>query len=415
MRDSESCRGKWYNSLGMARGITGPIFAFLPIRLKSGREKLSGLYRFAAERGREVRVFDGITTACQLRTLISSWHPAGCLVEASFLGKDLAIADFAGVPTVFQGLDPCREGRGLFLVQQDPVAVVDMGAEELFRLGYRDCAYIGTPERYFWDRARRDVYAKAARARRIKFHDFDFAGHAVESKEGHERLKAFMQSLPKPCAVMVAADYLAATAISVCKSLALNVPGELAFVGIDDDELICENTRPKLTSVHPDFEKGGYLAAALLEERLLRPKLRPCVRTYGPNGITRRGSSARLCSDMRVNEALSFIREHCCEEIGIVEIAAAMKCGRRFAERHFCAATGRSILDALRAERLEHVFRLLRNPRQDLGSIPALCGYSSAAYLKTYFKRVTGLTMSAWRKRCGGLDGVVAKKNIYPS
>ena len=103
-----------------------------------------------------------------------------------------------------------------------------------------------------------------------------------------------------------------------------------------------------------------------------------------------------------MHAALAFIRERCCEDIGVPEVAAAMKCGRRFAERHFREATGQSVLEAIRGERLERVFRLLRNPRQDLGSIPALCGDSSSAYLKTYFKRVTGLTMGAWRKQAKG-------------
>ena len=393
--------------------VTGPLFAFLPIRLKSGREKLSGLYRFAAEHGREIKVFDGITTARELRTLIASWHPSGCLVEASFLGPDLSVADFSGVPTVFQGLDPKREGKGLFLVQQDPAAVANLAAEELFALGYRDCAYIGTPERYFWDTARRDVFARAAKAAKRRFHEFGVGGRGLESEENLAKLRAFLQGLPKPCAVMAAADYVAATALSVCKSLGLSVPGELAFVGVDDDELICENTRPKLTSVHPDFEQGGYLAAALLDERLAHPKLRPVVRSFGPDGITRRGSTARHYADARVNAALAFIRERCCEDIGVPEVAAAMKCGRRFAERHFREATGQSVLEAIRAERLERVFRLLRNPRQDLGSIPSLCGYSSSAYLKTYFKRVTGLTMGAWRKQAKGAAPSVSAGRIH--
>ena len=261
--------------------------------------------RFAAEHGREIKVFDGITTARELRTLIASWHPPGCLVEASFLGPNLSVADFSGVPTVFQGLDPKREGKGLFLVQQDPAAVANLAAEELFALGYRDCAYIGTPERYFWDTARRDVFARAAKAAKRRFHEF------------------------------------------------------------------------------------------------------------GPDGITRRGSTARHYADVRVNAALAYIREHCCEDIGVPEVAAAMKCGRRFAERHFREATGQSVLEAIRAERLERVFRLLRNPRQDLGAIPALCGYSSSAYLKTYFKRVTGLSMGAWRKQAKGAAPRVSAGRIH--
>ena len=58
------------------------------------------------------------------------------------------------------------------------------------------------------------------------------------------------------------------------------------------------------------------------------------------------------------------------------------------------------MLDAIRKTRLEKTFALLKNPRIPLDAIPFQCGYATApAYLKTYFKRVTGLTMSEWRKK----------------
>ena len=49
---------------------------------------------------------------------------------------------------------------------------------------------------------------------------------------------------------------------------------------------------------------------------------------------------------------------------------------------------------------LEKTFSLLKNPRIPLDAIPFQCGYAAApAYLKTYCKRVTGLTMRDWRKK----------------
>ncbi|MBO7683769.1 MAG: substrate-binding domain-containing protein, partial [Kiritimatiellae bacterium] len=39
----------------------------------------------------------------------------------------------------------------------------------------------------------------------------------------------------------------------------------MAVLGVDNDALICENARPRLSSVQPDFEEEGRLAAETLD------------------------------------------------------------------------------------------------------------------------------------------------------
>ena len=42
---------------------------------------------------------------------------------------------------------------------------------------------------------------------------------------------------------------------------AIDVPNDIAIVGVDDNESLCENTVPTLSSVRPDFQQGGRFAA----------------------------------------------------------------------------------------------------------------------------------------------------------
>ena len=96
---------------------------------------------------------------------------------------------------------------------------------------------------------------------------------------------------------------------------------------------------------------------------------------------------------------MAFVNAHGCERITIDDVAREMGVCRRMAERLFRQHVGISILDAIRKVRMETAFTLLRNDSVQIDAIPFQCGYAaSPSYLKTYFKRQTGLTMREWRE-----------------
>lgn len=99
-------------------------------------------------------------------------------------------------------------------------------------------------------------------------------------------------------------------------------------------------------------------------------------------------------------KALAYIRRHAFEpELKTDAIIREMGCSRRLADLRFREVTGRSIRDEIHAQRMEHAFDLLRDPRQAIGSIPNLCGYASTPFFKRLFKKTTGHTMREWRKQ----------------
>ena len=101
-----------------------------------------------------------------------------------------------------------------------------------------------------------------------------------------------------------------------------------------------------------------------------------------------------------MTKGMAFVTANACSKIAVSDVAAEMGCCGRLAESLFRKHTGASILDAIRKARLEKAFSLLKNPRIPLDAIPFQCGYeASPAYLKTYFKRITGLTMREWRRQ----------------
>ena len=85
------------------------------------------------------------------------------------------------------------------------------------------------------------------------------------------RLQKWILQLPRPCGVFGVNDLVCEIALSAATALEIAVPEDLAFVGADDDPLICETTIPSLTSVQPDFFQTGLVAAELLAERMEDP------------------------------------------------------------------------------------------------------------------------------------------------
>ncbi|MBR3922660.1 MAG: helix-turn-helix transcriptional regulator, partial [Kiritimatiellae bacterium] len=92
--------------------------------------------------------------------------------------------------------------------------------------------------------------------------------------------------------------------------------------------------------------------------------------------------------------------EHGCENISVADVAETMGCCGRLAEKLFRKHAKMSILDAIRKTRMDKVLYLLKNRAIPIDAIPFQCGYgASPAFLKTYFKKQTGMTMREWRNK----------------
>ena len=70
------------------------------------------------------------------------------------------------------------------------------------------------------------------------------------------------------------------------------------------------------------------------------------------------------------------------------------------AEMRFRDIVGHSVLDEIQAVRIAKAKELLSDPRRSLTSIADFCGFRNPNSLRKLFRQTTGLTLTAWRKRC---------------
>src|SRR5690606_6678540 len=81
-------------------------------------------------------------------------------------------------------------------------------------------------------------------------------------------LSQWLTSLPKPIALMACDDNQGQHITEACRHSKIRIPEEVAVLGVDNDEMICEFSDPPLSSIGQDAETGGYEAARLLHHKI---------------------------------------------------------------------------------------------------------------------------------------------------
>ena len=338
---------------------------------------------------------------------IEFWQPAGLVVDPGYALEALADKAAMRLPiVVWDGATSDFLPERCPKVVSDSDAIAEAAARELLHTGFSRFAYvpaIGDPP---YSRERATAFAAVMKEldRTVSVYqpEPEEAAITVRFREG---LARFLEAQEKPCGVFAANDPAAALVARTCAERGLRVPDDIALVGVDDSAEYCERGETSLTSIRVDIERGGYRAAEMLMamirrgSRVTRRGAAPVAR-YGVAQVVRRASTCVLrARDGRVSRAVEWIRLTACTPIDVGDVVSVMGCSRRLADLRFRQATGHTILDEIHARRLDEAKALLRRPDIPIGDIPARCGYVPGPCLGILFKRATGCTMRAWRKR----------------
>lgn len=374
------------------------IFFQYPWRL--WRERLAGIYRYAEHAGWHVQVLEYGRMTLPVAKALEFWRPDGCIVEGGYTElRDFRCEAFDSMPTVYCDPNPAHVKAPYDAVVHDSVITTTLAVNELFRIGSAQCGYVD----YFlpreWSARRARVMAKMARHAGIPFHEF-----VIRSCRDMESvlwaLRKWLVALPKPCGVLGANDQMAELVLQACARERIKTPEEIAVVGIDNDELLCMHAKPTLTSISPDFEQSGYLAAKLLDRRMKNAEAAAKVMRFGANHLVRRNSTTRFRHRASaIRAALDFIRENVASPISAADVCTRIGGSRSSAERLFREQTGHTIGEEILSARLSRAKGLLQKRKLPIAAIAAACGYQNDASLRRVFRRETGMSLREWRQR----------------
>ena len=294
----------------------------------------------------------------------------------------------------------CRPATIIGSIGCDNRQVGTAAADYFLEKGFSSFAYIGSATPLIWSEDRQSAFRSRLRNQRRVCRAFS----ETSGTPSHQRkvLSDWLANLPAQTAVFVANDALGQQVLNICANTGIAVPGRLAVLACDDEEIVCETALPTLSSIRLDTERIGFAAAEQMDRFFLdgqRPD-KPIRFLYGVSGISERASTrtVRLTDDPLVERARTYIRLNVGHSIRVKILAQALNVSQRSLEMHFRQTLGRSVRDEIADQQLEQTKLILSKDSLSLEEIAERCGYSSASHLCTFFKRRLGMTPGAWQR-----------------
>ena len=286
---------------------------------------------------------------------------------------------------------------GFSTLTGDYVKTGEIAAEFFIKRRFVNYAFLGVRD-IIWSEERAQGFRNA-----VKLHGGNYREYLVRTTpddEG-EQLIRWLNELPKPVALFCSDDEYALAASEYCRLARIKVPQEVAILGVDNDELICNIADPPLSSIVLDAEKGGYEVGRMLHEQEQESTgERPIfVISIKPGIIVQRGSTQQHnVEDKEVAKMLEYIDQNFTKEITTAEIFSKAFLCRRAAEIRFKKTTGTTVYKYLVDRRLDHLCSLLETTDLSLSECAARSGIFDINYLFHVFKKVKGCSPAAWRK-----------------
>ena len=215
-------------------------------------------------------------------------------------------------------------------------------------------------------------------------------------------LASWLSGLQMPIGILACNDIRAQQLINVCHDHQIQVPDEVAVVGVDNDDVICPLCLPPLTSVEPDTHRIGYEAAAMLDRMMSGEVLPAALHLVPARGVAVRSSTDSVpVDDTDFVKAYRYIRENACRGVSVQEVADAVPMCRRALERRMRNYLQRSPSDVIAGIRLARIKEFLETTSHPHKQIARLTGFQHDEHMAKFFKKHTGLPPGQYRKNHG--------------
>ena len=324
---------------------------------------------------------------------LESWQGDGiiALIKSQ---EDMDRVLILGLPTV--DVAGAIFHRNVARVLNDDRAIGSAAGNHLLLGSFQSYAYCGI-KGLEWAERREKGFSQSIAPYKVEKRYYESLGF-WESAASSEELKAWLRSLPSGSALLCCHDAAACKVSRACTQLGIAIPQQLAIMGIDSDEVLCELSHPTLSSIPLNVQELGVQAALMLEK--LWAGESPQELLLSPLALELRQSTNIVhCQDSDMEIAMMHIRRHSCSGLNVSELLDHLQLSRRSLEQRFKKAFSQSPLQAITQVKIDKAKELLWDHRLASQDIANQCGYQTMGCFYTAFKRATGCAPLEYRDR----------------
>ena len=293
----------------------------------------------------------------------------------------------SGIPLVLNNFPaqlPPPDLPHIAVLHNDEIGIGRKGAAFLCGRGrFRSFAYVPDSAKSWWSTYRQRGF-RLELARR---------GHKCRTfRSGKAQLADWLRSLEKPAAIMATNDVTGTRVIEACRNVGIKIPEQIAVLGVDNDEIVCDGVRPTLSSLHPNHVELARRAAEELDRIMDGRRKSAAQILIPPIGVVERMSTKKIPpAGALIKEALAFIEEHALEGITAADVAKRMKVSHSLLRLRFRTIYGKSVREQILDVRFAAVDRFLKETSHGLDVIAQKTGFSSANFLSHSYKARFGV------------------------
>jgi LacI family transcriptional regulator len=370
------------------------------------RELLRGISRYSRLYAQWV-YYPSMTHSLRDRSLaitlknILQWKPDGLILNFTDVMPKI-LENSTNIPTIFINYPTHQEATPLkTYVAADLQALALSGVRYLTGHGFKNyafCGYRDNPRSEEFSNHFCDLIAEQAYHTDI-YEQPKSRVNQYWDKEQHFLMR-WVQSLPKPVAIMANDDIRAQHLTVICKQLNLDIPFEVSILGCTNDELLCETTTPTLSSIAMNINRAGYEAARTLAAMMDHTHHNPANIIIEPTHVVSRISTEYLAvDDADTVTAMRYIRYNTYRDLQVNDIVEQTTVSRSVLETKFRQFTGRTINQEIGRVRSEQIGQMLVETDLSITEIAYATGFKNVEHIARYFKKEKKMSPRDYRKR----------------
>ena len=370
---------------GWTRGLLTGIAKYSRFNNPNGMYRLSQFY-WRPEHRRNKKEIE------KLR----DWQPDGIITREIHLIEEIIKL---GVPVI--GADCLDMTQSIPIITSNFQETGRIAADYFIKKGFKNFAYCGYSDTE-WSIKRLEGFKNTLEDKGFAIKSYMKPILNLRELWASEiaRIAKWIKRLPKNTALMTCSDDRSLHVMEACKVANRLVPEEVAILGVDNDEILCDLANPPLSSIAFNIEEVGYQAAAALDKMMSGEKPDNFEIVAKPTYVvTRQSTDIYSVEDTELNKALSYIKDNRFRIIQVSDVVKATSVSRRSLELKFKKWLNRSILDEIKRVHVGLMAEILIETNYSINKIASMLGHDSVDNICRYFKNEKNMSPSEFRDR----------------
>jgi len=326
--------------------------------------------------------------------IIQALKPDGCILEFAEKIPDLEKMNIPIVQVTSTGLY-----KNIPRVVGDYQSDAKMAADYFRRKGFKNMAFFGI-DGLIWSNDRQMSFRRFAENIGAGFYSFLLKGNEADVlSHNFNELITWLKQLPKPIGILCCNDDFGQILVNSCSLAGLKVPHEIAVLGIDNDELICNICYPNLSSIVRNHQNTAHTICNTLNEMMngIEHKGKVII-TEALEIIERSSTDTIATTDRDVSEAIAYISRNLHKPIGVNAVAEFSRLSVKALNKKFKAATLNTIHEEIQLRKLAR-FKQLLLANKSVKEIAFELAFQDSSHVSRWFANLEGTTPIEWKKR----------------